>query len=126
MNSMYCRRRLLCSPSLQEMQHLSNEFKKLMPHPDGDLHTILNAWNAAVWIQQFTRGMSTEKATLVWGKYNLSQRQFEVLQEYRALIVDAPNSSRLHLSNSRLTRQLIRMQCLGCPWHCFVHSRRHS
>ena len=32
--------------------------------------------------------METETATRVWGKYNLSQRQFEVLQEYRELIVE--------------------------------------
>ena len=67
---------------------VSNEFKKLMPHPDGDLHTILNAWNAATWVQQLTKGMDTEPATKVWGKYNLSQRQFEVLQEYREFVVE--------------------------------------
>ena len=66
---------------------VSNEFKNLLPHPDGDLHTMLNAWNAAVWIQQVTRNMDTEPATKAWGKYNLSQRQFEVLQDYRALVV---------------------------------------
>ena len=44
---------------------VSNEFKKLMPHPDGDLHTMLNAWNAATWLQQLTRGMETEPATRI-------------------------------------------------------------
>ena len=67
---------------------VSNEFKKLLPHPDGDLHNMLNAWNAAMWIQQFTRNWETEPATRVWGKYNLSQRQFEVLQEYREFVVE--------------------------------------
>ena len=67
---------------------VSNEFKKLLPHPDGDLHTMLNARNAAMWIQQSTRNLETEPATRVWGKYNLSQRQLEVLQEYRDLIVE--------------------------------------
>ena len=57
-----------------------------MPHPDGELHTMLNAWNAATWLQQLTKGMDTELATKVWGKYNLSQRQFEVLQEYRDFV----------------------------------------
>ena len=66
----------------------SKEFKKLMPHPDGDLHTMLNAWNAATWLQQLTKGMDTEPATKVWGKYNLSQRQFEVLCEYREFVVE--------------------------------------
>ena len=47
-----------------------------------------DAWNAAVWIQQFTRNMDTEPATKVWGTYNLSQSQFEVLQDYRALVVE--------------------------------------
>ena len=65
---------------------VSNEFKKLLPHPDGDLHTMLNAWNAASWLQQLTLGMDTESATRVWGKYNLSQRQFEVLREYRRFV----------------------------------------
>ena len=62
---------------------VSNEFKKLMPHPDGDLHTMLNAWNAAMWLKE-----QTEPATKLWGKYNLSQRQFEVLQEYREFVVE--------------------------------------
>ena len=41
-----------------------------------------------MWIQQVTKRMDIEPATKVWGKYNLSQRQFEVLQEYRELVVD--------------------------------------
>ena len=67
---------------------VSNEFKKLMPHPDGDLHTMLNAWNAATWLQQLTKGMETEPATRIWGKYNLSHCQFEVLQEYQEFVVE--------------------------------------
>ena len=67
---------------------VSSEFKKLMPHPDGDLHTMLNAWNAATSLQQLTKNMETEPATRVWGKYNLSQREFEVLQEYREFVVE--------------------------------------
>ena len=67
---------------------VSNEFKKLLPHPDGDLHTMLNAWNAALWLQQLTLGMDTESATRIWGKYNLSQRQFEVLREYRGFVAE--------------------------------------
>ena len=66
---------------------VSNEFKKLMPHPDGGLHTMLKAWNAATRLQQLTKNMDTEPTTRAWGKYNLSQRQFEVLQEYRELVV---------------------------------------
>ena len=38
---------------------------------------MLHAWNAASWLQRLTQGMETEPATKVWGKYNLSQRQFE-------------------------------------------------
>ena len=67
---------------------VSNEFKKMLPHPDGDLHTMLNAWNAASWLQRLTKGMETEPATKVWGKDNLSQRQFEVLQEYRKFVAE--------------------------------------
>ena len=65
-----------------------NEFKRLLPHPDGDLHAILNAWNTCVWIQQLTGKLDTEQATQVWGKYFLSRRLFEVLQEYRSLVVE--------------------------------------
>ena len=67
---------------------VSNEFKKLLPHPDGDLHTMLNAWNAASWLQQLTMGMDKEPATRIWGEYNLSQRQFEVLKEYRGFVAE--------------------------------------
>ena len=67
---------------------VSNEFKKLMPHPDGDLHTVLNAWNAATWLQQLTKNMETEPATKVWGNIICPQRQFEVLQEYRDFVVE--------------------------------------
>ena len=100
---------------------VSNEINKLMPHPDGDLHTMLNAWNAATWLQQLTRGMATEPATKVWGKCNLSQRQFEVLQEYREFVVEKcakqfnlqeeqlrPNQSTDKNSMSRLSLALFR------------------
>ena len=43
-----------------------NEFKKLLPHPDGDLHTMLNAWHAAAWLQHLTQGLDKEAATKVW------------------------------------------------------------
>ena len=62
---MFSRMRL---PSLLSWLVVSNEFKKLMPHPDGDLHTILNAWNTATWLQQLTKDMENEPATKVWGK----------------------------------------------------------
>ena len=65
-----------------------NELKKLLPHPDGDLHTMLNAWNAASWLQQLTMGLDTETATRIWGKYNPSQRQFEVLREYQGFVAE--------------------------------------
>ena len=42
---------------------VSNEFKKLLPPPDGDLHTMLNAWNAAAWLQHLTQGLDMESAT---------------------------------------------------------------
>ena len=97
----------------------SNEFKKLTPHPDGDLHTILNAWNTATWLQQLTKDMETEPATKVWGKYNLSQRQFEVLQEYRLFVVENAQSSSIYKKNSFIrTNQLTRTRCLDCLWHC--------
>ena len=100
---------------------VSNEFKKLLPHPDGDLHTMLNAWNAATWPQQLTKGMETEPATKVWGKYNLSQRQFKVLQEYLESVVEKcakqfsvpeeqlrPNQSTDKKAKSRLSLALFR------------------
>ena len=67
---------------------VSNEFKKLLPHPDGDLHTMLNAWNTAAWLQHLTLGLDVESSTRVWGKYNLSQRQFEVLCEHRNFVAE--------------------------------------
>ena len=81
---------ILSLPSWQGIQltFVSNEFKKMLPHPDGDLHTMLNAWNAAAWLHRLTQGMETEPATKVWGKYNLSQRQLEVLQEYRRFVAE--------------------------------------
>ena len=45
---------------------VSNEFKKLLPHPDGDLHTMINAWHAAAWLQHLTQGLEKETATKIW------------------------------------------------------------
>ena len=93
---------------------VSNEFKKLLPHPDGDLHTMLNAWNAASWLQQLTLGMDTESATRIWGKYNLSQRQFD-----EDLLQRSVRNNLLFLSNNwNQIRQWTRMPCLGflCPY----------
>ena len=88
-NMMSCPMQLLSLPFLaRNPTFVSNEFKKMLPHPDGDSHTMLNAWNAASWLQQLTMGMDTEPATRIWGKYNLSQRQFEVLKEYRGFVAE--------------------------------------
>ena len=53
---------------VRNVTFVSNEFRKLMPHPDGDMHTILNAWNTATWLQQLTKDMENEPVTKVWGK----------------------------------------------------------
>ena len=100
---------------------VSSEFKKLLPHPDGDLHTMINAWNAALWLQQLTLGLENETATRIWGKYNLSQRQFEVLREYRGFVAEKcskqfgipveqlePNQSMDKNAMSRLSLSLFR------------------
>ena len=100
---------------------VSNEFKKLLPHPDGDLHTMLNAWHAAAWLQHLTRGLDKEAATKVWGKYNLSQRQYEVLCEHRRFVAEKcskqfkvsiellePNQSMDKNATSRLSLSLFR------------------
>ena len=105
---------------------VSNEFKKLMPHPDGDLHTIVNAWNAATWLQQLKKGMDTEPATKVWGKYNLSQRQFEVLQEYRNFVVENARRRSIYKKNSfSQISQPTRMLCPDCLLPCLELSRHH-
>ena len=100
---------------------VSNEFKKLLPHPDGDLHTMINAWHAAAWLQHVTQGLDKEAATKVWGKYNLSQRQYEVLCEHRRFVAEKcskqfkvsvellePNQSMDKNATSRLSLSLFR------------------
>ena len=100
---------------------VSNELKKMLPHPDGDLHTMLNAWHAAAWLQHLTRGLDKEAATKVWGKHNLSQRQYEVLCEHRRFIAEKcskqfkisvallePNQSMDKNATSRLSLSLFR------------------
>ena len=81
----------------------------------------MNAWNAAAWLQHLTQDLDTESATRVWGKHNLSQRQFEVLCEYRSFVAEKcskqfkipveqldPNQSMDKNAMSRLSLSLFR------------------
>ena len=89
MNIMCFQKPLSYSLSSQEIPPLClMSLRSCYPHPDGDLHTMLNAWHAAAWLQHLTQGLDKEAATKVWGKYNLSQRQYEVLCEHRRFVAE--------------------------------------
>ena len=70
------------------MGFVAPEIKEFFPHPDGDVHTVLNAWNLGLWLEQQTEGFPIDKMMAAWARFGLIKPQLTALKDYRNQVAE--------------------------------------
>ena len=61
----------------------SKEQRIKVPHPDGDMHSIVNVWHYFQWLDQRTCTLSKEEKERIWSKEHVSFRTYQTVCEFR-------------------------------------------
>ena len=65
---------------------LAKERRVKVPHPDGDLHSLLNVWHYLQWLDHRTYTLSPKIKEAHWTKEKVSLRTYTIVKEFRAEI----------------------------------------
>ena len=65
---------------------LAKERRVKVPHPDGDLHSLLNVWHYLQWLDHRTHTLSPKFRESHWTKEKVSLRTYTIVKEFRAEI----------------------------------------
>ena len=65
---------------------LAKERRVKVPHPDGDLHSLLNVWRHLQWLDHRTYTLSLKIKEAHWTKEKVSLRTYTIVKEFRAEI----------------------------------------
>ena len=72
---------------LERGQGLATKERRVkVPHPDGDLHSLLNVWHYLQWMDHRTHSMTGRHRDAIWTKEKVTLRTFTVVKEFRAEI----------------------------------------
>ena len=61
----------------------SKEQRIKVPHPDGDMHSMVNVWNYFQWLDQRTCALSKDEKERIWSKEHVSFRTYQTVYEFR-------------------------------------------
>ena len=64
----------------------SKERRVKVPHPDGDLHSLLNVWHYLQWLDHRTHTLAGKYKESLWTKEKVSMRTYTIVKELRAEI----------------------------------------
>ena len=59
-----------------------------VPHPDGDMHSLVNLWRYFQWLDQRTNSLSKEEREKIWSKEHVSFRDFPTVSDFREEVAD--------------------------------------
>ena len=59
-----------------------------VPHPDGDMHSLVNVWNHFQWLDQRTNTLSKEDKERIWSKEHISFRSYQTVGDFRKEVGD--------------------------------------
>ena len=65
---------------------LAKERRVKVPHPDGDLHSLLNVWHSLQWLDHRTYPLAPKLKEAHWTKEKVSLRTYTVVKEFRTEI----------------------------------------
>ena len=71
---------------LERGQGPAKERRIKVPHPDGDLHSLLNVWHYLQWMDHRTHPMQTRLKESIWTKEKVTLRTYIVVKEFRTEI----------------------------------------
>ena len=54
-----------------------------VPHPDGDMHSLVNVWNYFKWLDQRTNTLSRDDKERIWSKEHVPFRTFQIVEDFR-------------------------------------------
>ena len=60
-----------------------------VPHPDGDLHSLVNVWHYFQWLDQRTNALSKEEKERIWSKEHVSFRNYQTVSDFRKEVGDS-------------------------------------
>ena len=61
----------------------SKEQRIKVPHPDGDMHSMVNVWNYFQWLDYRTCTLSKDEKERIWSKEHVSFRTYQTVYEFR-------------------------------------------
>ena len=79
----------------------SKEQRVKVPHPDGDMHLMVNVWNYFQWLDQRTCTLSKEEKERIWSKEHVSFRTYQTVYEFRREATDRCKEKFNNWSNHR-------------------------
>ena len=59
-----------------------------VPHPDGDMHSLVNVWHYFQWLDQRTNTLSREDKERIWSKEHVSFRSYQTVDDFRKEVGD--------------------------------------
>ena len=59
-----------------------------VPHPDGDMHSLVNVWHYFQWLDQRTNTLSKEDKERIWSKEHVSFRSYQTVDDFRKEVGD--------------------------------------
>ena len=65
---------------------VAKERRVKVPHPDGDLHSLLNVWHSLQWLDHRTHTLAPKVRESHWTKEKVSLRTYTIVKEFRAEI----------------------------------------
>ena len=66
----------------------SKEQRIKVPHPDGDMHSLVNVWHYFQWLDQRTNTLSRDDKERIWSKEHVSFRNYQTVFEFRKEAAD--------------------------------------
>ena len=79
----------------------SKEQRVKVPHPDGELHSLVNVWNYFRWLDQRTIALPKEEKERIWSKEHVSFRNYQTVYEFRREAAERCRDKFGNWSNSR-------------------------
>ena len=59
-----------------------------VPHPDGDMHSLVNVWLYFQWLHQRTNTLAKDEKERMWSKEHVSLRSYQIVDDFRKEIGD--------------------------------------
>ena len=79
----------------------SKEQRIKVPHPDGDMHSMVNVWNYFQWLDQRTCTLARDEKERIWSEEHVSFRTYQTVCEFRKEATDRCKEKFSNWSNHR-------------------------